>query len=86
MTEKIICKTKLFELMASLAAEFRLFAPAEAAIILGVNKETLSQWRWRGVGPKFVKIGRNVKYRGADLKYHINNNTFNSTTQAQNKK
>ncbi len=28
---------------------------------------TLSQWRWTGRGPKFQKIGRQVKYRIRDI-------------------
>lgn len=32
-----------------------------------INPATLSQWRWNGRGPLFVKIGRRVLYRLEDI-------------------
>lgn len=32
-----------------------------------INPNTLSQWRWNGRGPKFLKIGRRVLYRLEDI-------------------
>jgi len=32
-----------------------------------INPNTLSQWRWNGRGPLFVKIGRRVLYRLEDV-------------------
>jgi Helix-turn-helix domain len=29
----------------------------------GLSPRTLENWRWRGEGPPFVKIGRKVVYR-----------------------
>jgi predicted DNA-binding transcriptional regulator AlpA len=41
---------------------------AEAAAILGVNRKTVANWRWKGQGPKYSKIGRRlVRYHRADL-------------------
>jgi len=41
---------------------------AEAAAILGVNRKTVANWRWRGCGPRYHKIGRRlVRYHRADL-------------------
>ena len=34
----------------------------EAAKILGLQQSTLPNWRARGRGPKFRKVGRNVEY------------------------
>ena len=31
------------------------------------NREKLAQWRHRGVGPAFYRLGRKIIYRGADL-------------------
>lgn len=31
------------------------------------NREKLAQWRHKGTGPAFYKLGRKVIYRGADL-------------------
>ena len=35
--------------------------------LLGVAQATLKQWRCHGRGPTFVKIGKRVLYREADL-------------------
>jgi len=32
-----------------------------------LHPNTLSQWRWNGRGPLFVKIGRRVLYRLEDI-------------------
>lgn len=38
-----------------------------AAATLGLSKPWLEQLRSRGAGPKFVKLGRAVRYRPEDL-------------------
>ena len=44
----------------------------EAAAFLRVAVQTLRNWRWRGEGPRFRKIGlRMVRYRRADLEAFI---------------
>ncbi|MDR4485516.1 MAG: helix-turn-helix domain-containing protein [Nitrospirales bacterium] len=48
--------------------------------IYGVMPKTLANWRWRGVGPKFVKIGHQVRYRPEDLKAFLESRIFSSTT------
>lgn len=40
-----------------------LLRPVEAARELGVNPQTLSNWRHTGRGPEFVKLGAAVRYR-----------------------
>lgn len=43
-----------------------------AAAILGVKKTTLQNWRWKGIGPRFHKIGnRLVRYSRADLSDYV---------------
>jgi len=39
----------------------------QAAQYLSLSKTTLPRWRWSGDGPKFVKLGRAVRYRVSDL-------------------
>jgi excisionase family DNA binding protein len=39
----------------------------EAAVILGVTPKGLEQMRAEGRGPRFVRVGRAVRYRRADL-------------------
>lgn len=40
----------------------------EAATTLSVAVQTLRNWRWKGEGPRYVKLGkRTVRYRRGDL-------------------
>lgn len=54
---------------------------ASAAVLaehLGVPEATLAQWRWSGVGPRYVKIGRHVRYRWSDVHRWLEANTHGS--------
>lgn len=45
-----------------------LLTPAQAGDDLGgISAETLKGWRRRGVGPRYIKVGRLVRYAPADL-------------------
>lgn len=44
-----------------------LLTPTQLAEKLGNPVGTLAYWRYMGQGPKFVKIGRNVRYRTSDV-------------------
>lgn len=46
----------------------------------GVNRKTLANWRVKGLGPSFVKIGAAVRYRPEDLKAWIDARVFSSTS------
>lgn len=40
----------------------------EAAAILGAQVQTLRNWRWKGIGPRAIRIGqRMIRYRRDDL-------------------
>jgi hypothetical protein len=52
-----------------------------AAEILNTHTNTLANWRVRGVGPRFVKVGRAVKYDPADLKSWIEARKVSSTSE-----
>lgn len=43
----------------------------EVAVMLGVSPKTLEYWRWKKVGPKFLKVGRLVRYRVSDVESYI---------------
>lgn len=45
----------------------KLLTTKEVAEMLGVPRRTVDDWRQRGVGPAFVKVGRHVRYRPTDL-------------------
>jgi predicted DNA-binding transcriptional regulator AlpA len=51
-----------------------LFKERQVAQILNNTVGTLHVWRHRGQGPKFVKVGRSVRYRPADVEKFINEN------------
>jgi hypothetical protein len=39
----------------------------QASAITGLAVDTLAQWRLRGIGPRFFRIGRQIRYRLGDL-------------------
>ena len=43
--------------------EERLLSPEDVADYLGLPVKTLYQWRYKGVGPPGLRIGRHVRYR-----------------------
>ncbi len=40
-----------------------LMTPRQLSDYLGVPVQTLANWRWREEGPKWIKLGRHVRYR-----------------------
>jgi excisionase family DNA binding protein len=40
-----------------------LAGSAEVAEVLGIPEKTLREWRSRGIGPEYLKVGRYVRYR-----------------------
>ena len=50
-----------------LASGERLFSPEEVASYLGVPVKTLFQWRYKGVGPRALRVGRYLRFRAADV-------------------
>ena len=59
----------------------RLFAEQQAAQILGVTVKALQKWRVTGAGPRFVKIGRLVRYTEDTLEEFIQQRTVASTSE-----
>ncbi len=55
----------------------------QAAEFLQIKPTTLEQWRWKGKSPRFIKLGRCVRYRKADLEAFMNERVYGSTTEAQ---
>jgi excisionase family DNA binding protein len=41
--------------------------PLEVADILKVPLTTLYQWRYKGIGPPSIRVGRHIRYRWADV-------------------
>ena len=49
----------------SMAIKF--YNQEQLAALLGVAPKTLEKWRWKGAGPRFVKLGRRVVYNEEDV-------------------
>ena len=60
----------------------RLHTTPEAADYLGLSKNTLNRWRHTGDGPRFVKLGRAVRYRREDLDEWVASCSRASTSSA----
>lgn len=58
----------------------QVLTTTEAAQELGIASQTLEKWRTYGKGPTFVKVGRNVRYRMADLEAWLSSRVVNSTS------
>ena len=57
-----------------------LLSEVQASDLLFLSVRTLQTWRCKGIGPAFVKAGRAVRYRRADLLAWIDLNTVRSVT------
>jgi predicted DNA-binding transcriptional regulator AlpA len=44
-----------------------LIDPPALSTKLGIPEATLSQWRYRSIGPAYIKVGRHVRYRDEDV-------------------
>ena len=55
---------------------------SEAAELLRLSPRTLERKRLDGTGPRFVKAGRRVLYRRADIEAWTEAHTFVSTSEA----
>lgn len=53
--------------MTSLFEQNRTYVLGDPELDLIGNRAKLAQWRHKGVGPAFYKLGRKIVYRGADL-------------------
>jgi hypothetical protein len=52
----------------------------EAAVFLGVKPQTMRVWRHKNIGPKFVRVSRNVvRYMAADLEEYMAARTIEPT-------
>jgi excisionase family DNA binding protein len=61
----------------------QIYSTKEAARLLGISHRTLEEWRARGIGPRFFKMGRMVRYRLAELNRFVNRRDFGNTAEAE---
>ncbi len=45
----------------------KLLTTEELGELISVPVKTLADWRVRGIGPAYARIGRHVRYRPADV-------------------
>jgi helix-turn-helix protein len=57
------------------------FNESQAANLLGVSVRTLQAWRFRGGGPRYIKIGRAVRYQRKVLVSFQAEHTVSSITK-----
>ena len=57
-----------------------LLDETEAACFLTIKPPTLAAWRYRGVGPDFLKIGRLIRYRRSALEDFLSKQKRQSTS------
>lgn len=60
----------------------QLIDPAAVAGELGVPEKTLAQWRYLGKGPRFIKVGRFIRYRIRDVERWLEEQSRSSTRSA----
>ncbi len=60
------CDGELKQSFAS-SSQNRILTDVEVAERLGVSRFTVRSWRLKGVGPRFLKMGRAVRYRSEDV-------------------
>ena len=53
--------------MAHLFEQNRSYVLGDPELEIIGNREKLAQWRHKGIGPAFYRLGRKIVYRGEDL-------------------
>ena len=56
----------------------RLMKERDLARFLGKTPQTIRDWRTRGIGPKYIKIGHSVLYDWRHIESWIDKNTVNT--------
>jgi predicted DNA-binding transcriptional regulator AlpA len=60
----------------------KLLNNQQTAELLGLRANTLEIWRLQGKGPRFRKVGRNVRYVETDVLDWLDAQTYTSTSEA----
>jgi len=59
------------------APDLELLTDTEVAELLGISVKTIQQWRWKGIGPTYVKVSTGwVRYRPADVATWLEENRY----------
>jgi predicted DNA-binding transcriptional regulator AlpA len=57
---------------------FQILSPADLAALIGIDERTLAAWRSAHRGPDFVRLGRAIFYRRADVLAWVELNVTNT--------
>jgi predicted DNA-binding transcriptional regulator AlpA len=60
-----------------------LLLPRDVAARLRVSEKTLTDWRSLGIGPKFLRLGRTIRYRAADVEAYLDQCAANDVGKAE---
>ncbi|MEM8971713.1 MAG: helix-turn-helix domain-containing protein [Pseudomonadota bacterium] len=60
-------------------AEVIVLTTRQAASYLGLSVSTLNKWRCYGFGPKYLKLGRAVRYQQQELDRYLAGRLYQST-------
>ena len=60
-------------------ADLDIALPEQVAELLHTSEAGLSQMRYRGTGPRFIKAGKKVLYRWSDVRAYLDANTVQRT-------
>ncbi len=66
--------------MMDVDARSTTVSPSEAAQRIGLRPGTLANMRWRGDGPRYIKVGGRVRYRLVDLAVWLEDQIRESTS------
>jgi len=75
MTARMSTKNTTTKPLARDAVCDDLTASHTVAAALGMSNLALTQWRYRGGGPPFIRVGRRIRYRWTDVQAWLDENT-----------
>ena len=53
----------------------------DASLIVGCAPRTLDNWRSQGRGPRFIRVGRLIRYRISDLEAYLDAGTVEAANR-----
>jgi hypothetical protein len=59
-----------------------LLGPAQLGMQLGKSPAVLANWRYLGIGPRFIKLNRAIRYRVSDVEAWLDEQTRQQTGAA----
>ena len=67
---------------SGLPFKLNLMDTVQLAELLRNKVNTVEGWRLKGVGPRFIRVGRLIRYRLEDVETWLDAQTCSSTSQA----